>query len=86
MNKILNLLLLATTDNNSFFYKEYFPLDIFKIIYGEIKIFEKQLDVVKKNCWAIQFIKNPSELVQLEAIRQNSHVIRYINKNKLEKV
>ena len=48
-NNILTLLLLATNDNKSYFYKEYFPLDLFKIIYKDIWNFEKQLVAVKKD-------------------------------------
>ena len=46
---------------------------------------ELQLEAVKQNGWAIQYIENPSKKVQLEAIKQNGYAIKYI-KNPSEKV
>ena len=85
MSNVLNLLLVAIKDNKSFFYKEYFPLDLFKIIYNDILIFEKQLKVVKQNAFAIEFINNPSEQIQLEAVKQYGWAIHCI-KNPSEQV
>jgi hypothetical protein len=39
-----------------------------------------QLAAVKKNGWAIQYIKNPSEALQLIAVQQNGYAIKYIKK------
>jgi hypothetical protein len=41
---------------------------------------EVQLEAVKKNGFAIQYIKNPSKEVQLEAVKRNGSAIRYIKK------
>ena len=44
-----------------------------------------QLAAVRKNGYAIRYIKNPSEQLQLAAVRKNGYAIRYI-KNPSEKV
>jgi len=44
-----------------------------------------QLEAVRKNGYAIEYIKNPSEEMQLEAVRKNGYAIDYI-KNPSEKV
>ena len=41
---------------------------------------EKNLKAVKKYGYAIQHISNPSEAVQLEAVKQNGDAIYYILK------
>jgi len=55
-------------------------------VFNNIKFTEEeQLKVVKKDVYAIQYIKNPSEEVQLTAVSQNGHAIEFI-KNPSEKV
>ena len=41
---------------------------------------EEQLAAVKQNGNAIQFVKNPSELVRLAAVKNNGYAIRFIKK------
>ena len=78
-NNIFDLLLLSRNDNNSYFYKNYFPLDIFKIIYNDIWNYELELlKIVEHNGCDIQFIRNPSEQVQLAAVRQWGYAIEFI--------
>lgn len=40
---------------------------------------DKQIKIVKRNGYNIQFILNPSKNVQLEAVREKPFVISYIN-------
>ena len=47
---------------------------------------KKQLEAVKKNGYAIRYIKNPSLEVQLEAVKQNGYAIQYIKISSLETI
>jgi hypothetical protein len=71
---ILNLLLLSRNDKNALFYKENFPLDMFKLIYRIISLYEQIcLENVKNDPFSIEFIENPSEQVQIEEKWAKAH-------------
>ena len=40
---------------------------------------EEQLELIKRNPFAIRYINNPTEEMQLEAIKDDNYVIKYID-------
>jgi len=50
-----------------------------KLIGKYVVVDDVQLAAVRKDGYAIQFIKNPSEAVQLVAVRKDGYAITYID-------
>ena len=75
---IVKLILCARNDNNSYFYKEYFPSDIFKIIYKLIeKNFENELSQLLKtlNTDKILIIDDNHYFYGREILRINNYLL-----------
>ena len=54
--------------------------DYKKLDYNTLSDLEKKYlwEAVKRNGYAIQYIKNPSEAVQMEAVKRNGYAIQHI--------